>query len=186
MSFKRNEKKDKKQNMFLAFVIISSILIIILLIQQNHKLSVLQNWRKDIEIGQKAESVIGITLKGKNIIIPVKKIPTLLFFFNTTCKTCKKSIPYIVTNYNYFKEKGVKIIGICSEEINPAFKGIDYLKISFPIITDNKSKIFTKYRVHYVPMIVLIDKDERIVYVQPYGENIKQTMNNIRKILTEE
>lgn len=167
-------KKISNQILVVAIIILIGFLII-----QNRKISTMQKWTRDLVIGEKAPRLSGLDLLGNEINIPQKGHSYVIVFFNTICNSCKKSIPYIKAVYDSLIMEKAELIGVCASDSISATNYLKEFSTKFPTIPDEKRQISKKYRVRYVPMMVWIDTNQRIQYIQSYGENVKQTLNVI-------
>lgn len=167
-------KKTSNQILVVAIIILIGFLII-----QNRRISTLQNWTRDLKIGEKAPMFSGLDLLGNEINMPQKGHSCVIVFFNTICNSCKKSIPYINAVYDSLIIEKVELIGVCASNSLSTANYIKIFAVKFPTIPDEKRRISKKYRVRYVPMMVLVDTNQHIKYIQSYGENVKQTLKVI-------
>ena len=97
------------------------------------------------------------SLKGKYVIID---------FWASWCGPCRASIPGVKELYAKYKEKGLEIVGVSCDR-NPE----DWKKASeeeqFPWInlidTQDGNRAATKYAVHYIPSMFLLDQEGKMI-----------------------
>lgn len=173
-----------KNNRFLPSLILVLILVLsglgFLLFKQNQSLSEIINFDKTLQTGDNAPLFKEKSLSGD--LISIKGKTSLLVFFNATCNSCAKNLPVLRDAYENLRNDGIDVIGIISEKKETADNYVNQRKLQFPVIADPKKKIFTKYKVHYVPLMVLINKKGEIRFYQSYGINIKQSLQKIAEL----
>jgi peroxiredoxin len=92
--------------------------------------------------------------------------PVLLDFWATWCEPCRESMPHVQALYDQFKEKGLIVLGIDTNE--PAEKARKYFvdqKYSFANLLGSGSDVIKNYGAEAIPRVVLIDKDGVVRYV---------------------
>ena len=96
-------------------------------------------------------------LKGKVVLID---------FWATWCGPCVGEVPHVVETYKKFHEKGFEIVGISLDQNKDAL--VKFTKghgMTWPQYFDGKgwkNEISTKYGIHSIPAMWLIDKDGNI------------------------
>jgi len=134
---------------------------------------------RQLVVGNAAPKFSAKDLNGRQWTVPQEQKSFLLIFFNTTCNSCRLSMPYIEKSYSQFLLKGIQIIGLCSSNIESTLSYRNSVGINFPVIADQKKNIFRKYKIHYVPTLIWIRGNKKIAHVQAYGESVKQSINLI-------
>jgi peroxiredoxin len=72
-------------------------------------------------------------------------------------------MPYIDNQYQYFKDKGVKVLTIDVGESELVVNNfIERHNLSFPVMID-KGEVQTAYGINPLPITFLIDKDGKVV-----------------------
>lgn len=127
-------------------------------------------------------------LKGREISLSnySGKI-VFLNFWATWCGPCKAEIPDFIEAYKQYKDKGMEIIGISVDRINPksVLKFAEKYKINYPVVMST-DKIIKDYEPGpYVPTTIIIDKEGKIRH-RHIGYMSKETLNNYFLELTEE
>ncbi len=120
---------------------------------------------------------------GKNII--------LIDFWTYSCINCQRTIPYLNTWYEKYKDKGLVIIGIHTPEFdfekdyNNVKRAIEKFGIKYPVAQDNEYQTWNAYKNRYWPRKYLIDIDGFIVY-DHIGEGAYEgTERRIQELLEE-
>lgn len=115
----------------------------------------------------------------------------LLDFWTYSCINCLRTLPYIKSWYEAYKDKGFVVVGIHAPEFefekNTANveKAIKRFGITYPVVQDNAMEIWNRYGNRYWPAHYLINRDGQVVYTH-FGEgNYAVTENNIRALLRE-
>lgn len=121
-------------------------------------------------------------LKGKVVIID---------FWTYSCINCIRTLPYLNTWYNTYKDDGLVIIGVHTPEfafekdINNVKKAAKQYNISYPIVQDNDFKTWRAYNNNYWPAKYIVDKDGYLRYTH-FGEGeYDKTEKVIRQLLAE-
>ncbi|MCT4616444.1 MAG: AhpC/TSA family protein [Marinifilaceae bacterium] len=120
-------------------------------------------------IGMKAQDMLLETYDGDHIRISEISSPlTVLYFWDTDCGHCEKSMPKLKTDiYDKFEEKGVKIVTICIN--NNRTKWTKFLTDHklYDMLNCHDPSENIEYRVFYdvfsTPAIFLLDKDKKII-----------------------
>ncbi|WP_409301457.1 thiol-disulfide oxidoreductase ResA [Peribacillus sp. SCS-155] len=86
-----------------------------------------------------------------------------LNFWGTWCKPCEKEMPYMENQFRAFKDRGVQILAVNSDESEYAVKSFrDKYNLTFPVAID-RGEVQTAYGVDPLPVTFLIDKNGKIV-----------------------
>ena len=140
-------------------------------------------------IGEIAPNINLLTEAGEPVSIHGIHSPyTVLFFWDPECGHCKKTIPFVVDFYNQYKEKGVKVLAICTktgEDITDCWtmakeKGMDI----FVNAADQflRSRYKSIYDVKTTPQIFILDKDKKILVKKIAGEDLKTVMDELLRV----
>lgn len=166
------------QERYISALLIVLILLlsisIILLVNQNHWLSEIIRYESPIKIGQRA--YLFETRSVKDEPVNITSGNAILYFFKLNCDACQESFPAIIKNYSKFKTDGLQVIGISADNKIELIKFIDQNQIQFPIIADPKQQIFTKYRIHFVPLVVMVDSQNRICFYQKSNQSLEDVI----------
>lgn len=121
-------------------------------------------------------------LKGKVVIVD---------FWTYSCINCIRTLPYLNTWYNTYKDDGLVIIGVHTPEfpfekdINNVKKAAKEYNITYPIVQDNDFKTWRAYNNNYWPAKYIVDKNGYIRYTH-FGEGeYDKTEKVIRQLLAE-
>ena len=130
---------------------------------------------------------------GKEITIQelIGKKVILVDFWTYSCINCQRTLPYLTSWYEKYKDQGLEIIGIHTPEfefekdINNVQKAIDRWGVTYPVVLDNDYATWTNYKNRYWPRKYLIDIDGYIVY-NHIGEGAYEvTEKKIQELLNE-
>lgn len=95
---------------------------------------------------------------------------TVLVFWRPGCSTCEKSMPYVNKFYDEYKDKGVKVVSVCTDMGEKAKDCWPYveqkgMKDRFINTYDpaNRSRFYQKYDVRTTPKILILDKNKEIL-----------------------
>lgn len=132
-----------------------------------------------------AEHTNSLTLKE------LKDNVVLIDFWTYSCINCIRTLPYLRSWHEKYKDQGLVIIGVHSPEFefekNPenVRKAISDFEISYPVMQDNNFATWNAYKNRFWPAKYLIDKDGIIRY-QHFGEGAyDETELAIQELLRE-
>ncbi len=101
-------------------------------------------------------------LIGKKVI--------LVDFWTYSCINCQRTIPYLNSWYDKYKDKGLEIVGIHTpefkfeEDYNNVLAAVQKFGIQYPVVLDNEHGTWNAYGNLYWPREYLIDIDGYIVH----------------------
>jgi thiol-disulfide isomerase/thioredoxin len=92
--------------------------------------------------------------------------PVLVDFWATWCEPCREEMPQIQALYDQFKDKGLMVVGIDTDEpAETARKYFEDQHYSFANLLGSGNDVVKKYGAEMIPMVMLIDKDGAVRYV---------------------
>lgn len=108
----------------------------------------------------------------------------VLYFWDPDCGHCKKASPEMIAFETKFKEKGVKLLGICTEirdDVKKCWETIDEREYNWLNLVDPylQSKYKTLYNIESTPQIFILDKDKNIIMKRIGAEQLDDVMNKI-------
>ncbi|MFC3908079.1 cytochrome c biogenesis protein DipZ [Legionella dresdenensis] len=119
-------------------------------------------------------------LKGKVVLVD---------FWTYSCINCIRTLPYIKSWYQKYKDNGLVVIGVHSPEfvfeqdLDNVKQAVKKFGITYPVALDNQFATWRNYTNHYWPAHYLIDRNGQVVYIH-FGEGEYDiTENNIRYLL---
>lgn len=122
-------------------------------------------------------------LKGKVVLVD---------FWTYTCINCIRTLPYVTTWYETYKDDGFVIVGVHTPEFefeknkDNVLEAMEEYGITYPVVQDNDYKIWRSYENRYWPAHYLIDKEGNVRYTH-FGEGkYDETEAKIRKLLEED
>ncbi len=115
----------------------------------------------------------------------------LLQVMTYACINCKRTMPYVVSWYETYKDDGLMVIGIHTPEF--AFEkkkenvetAMEAFGVTFPVVLDNEYKTWRALENRYWPRRYLIDIHGTIVY-DHIGEGAYEETESMIKTLLEE
>ncbi|MBI2611730.1 cytochrome c biogenesis protein DipZ [Candidatus Gottesmanbacteria bacterium] len=134
----------------------------------------------NLPAGRQEESLTMSQLKGKVVLID---------FWTYTCINCIRTLPYVTSWYEKYKDDGLIVVGVHTPEFEFEKKtenvenAIRQYKITYPVAQDNDYKTWDAYSNRYWPAKYLIDKDGILRYYH-FGEGkYEETEEAIRTLL---
>lgn len=110
------------------------------------------------------EDINGSTFELNEVI---GKRVILLSFYASICKPCRDQLEAFSEIYNNFKENGLTLIAIATDDVKTVAKVKPYIKsmgYNFPVLYDTEGTVSNLYYAQLVPFSVLIDMKGYIVY----------------------
>lgn len=172
-------KKLPFQTGGLIALILVSLIIVAQLAKQNRYISELVEHGKDFAVGDKAYTFSAIDLTGQQI--DTKAANVVLIFFSTTCESCVETIDSWKKLYENYSTKGIKVIGISADPRERTKQFVKKYGLPFSILSDADHTIGWKYRVRYVPLIVLVDHEGKIRFYRKRGQPMDEVLSLIEQ-----
>ena len=122
-------------------------------------------------------------LIGKKVI--------LVDFWTYSCINCQRTLPYLTSWYEKYRDQGLEIIGVHTPEfefekdINNVRKAAAQYNIEYPVVLDNDYGTWSAYRNRYWPRKYLIDIDGYVVYDHIGEGGYEETEKIIQQLLEE-
>ncbi|MFC7299525.1 thioredoxin family protein [Herminiimonas aquatilis] len=121
-------------------------------------------------------------LRGKVVLVD---------FWTYTCINCIRTLPYVKSWYEKYKDKGLVVIGVHTPEY-PFERSTDNVKsaikrfgITYPVAQDNQYATWNAYSNRYWPAVYLTNKKGQVVY-KHFGEgSYQETEAAIKALLAQ-
>jgi thiol-disulfide isomerase/thioredoxin len=137
---------------------------------------------KGIEKWLNSEPLSMSSLRGKVVLVD---------FWTYTCINCIRTLPYVKTWNEKYKDQGLVVVGVHTpeysfERFTPNVQdAIKRFGITYPVAQDNKYATWEAYRNVYWPAFYLVDKRGNIIYTH-FGEGrYKETEAAIQQALAQ-
>lgn len=125
------------------------------------------------------------TPEGKNLSLSnFKGKYVVLDFWASWCPDCRKDMPNVLRMYNKFHKQGVEFIGISMDTDKEAWKkaiakyGIQYPQVS-ELVKFHDTKIAAQYGVKWIPSMVLVDPNGKVVLSTVLSYKMENTLTGI-------
>lgn len=121
----------------------------------------------------------------------VGKKVVLLDIWTYSCINCQRTLPYLKSWWEKYKDKGLVIIGLHTPEFEFEKKyenvlaAVKKFGLEYPVVLDNDYSTWRAYRNQYWPRKYLIDIDGYIVYDHIGEGGYEETERQIQKALAE-
>jgi thiol-disulfide isomerase/thioredoxin len=92
--------------------------------------------------------------------------PTLLFFWATWCKACRKVQPMVSSLAEKYKGK-IQVIGMNTGGLDSVQAVSDYRKrnsITYPLLLDRTNRVAGAYGIVAIPAVIVLDPNGQIRY----------------------
>ncbi|MDE6452318.1 MAG: TlpA family protein disulfide reductase, partial [Odoribacter sp.] len=150
------------------------------------KVTYVEQLPEAVQVGQPFIDFTGETPDGKSIslseIVRNNKL-VMLDFWASWCAPCIQSMPGLVDIYKEYKEKGLEIIGISSDENAQRWKdaiqkhGMNWLQIR----SAGEDRIGQDYVIKFIPYTILIGQDGKIIARCLKGDELREKIQEVLK-----
>lgn len=90
----------------------------------------------------------------------------MINFWASWCAPCRQEMPLLEDMYKKYKGLGFTILGVnVEEDTSKAKRLLKNIRVSFPILFDNKNKVSKLYKVAAMPTTVIVDRDGNMRYL---------------------
>jgi len=128
------------------------------------------------------------SLDGKNTRLKEYRGQVVLInFWASWCGPCRQEMPLLDEIYNKYMRAGLVLFSVnLDEQRDPAAEMARTLKVSYPVLFDERKDVSRAYQVGTVPVTVLIDRAGVVRYVsegykpgyeQRYIEKLRELLN---------
>jgi len=121
-------------------------------------------------------------LRGKVVLVD---------FWEYTCVNCLRTLPYVKSWYEKYKDKGLVVVGVHTPEFSfgkslaNVKEAVMRLGISFPIAIDSDYAVWSAYANSYWPRKYLIDAQGKIRYDHTGEGGYEEFEKHIQELLKE-
>ncbi len=141
----------------------------------------LSNRIKSLKPGKLAPNIILKDTSGNNqSLYSLSAKAKLIVFYSTECTHCAESMPALVEIYNMYKEQGLEAYGIALTDSASIWKKeIKTFKMNWINLSDLRglrSPIIQTYNITSTPEIIILNKDNYIMYKPKNMEEIHATL----------
>lgn len=93
---------------------------------------------------------------------------TILDFWATWCKPCKKAMPKLNDLYAKYKDQGVNVIGISCDgprSIGQVSMVAQSLGVDYPILKDIDCEVMSALQLQAFPTLLILDENREVVWM---------------------
>lgn len=137
-------------------------------------------------IGNIAPDFSGLTPEGKTLSLnDVKSKVTIIDFWASWCKPCRRENPNVVKLYEKYHDKGLEIIGVSLDnngQKNRWVKAIEQDGLTWPQISNLKGwkePVAVQYGVRSIPATFILDKTGKIVATRLRGKALEDKVEEL-------
>nr|WP_272914949.1 thiol-disulfide oxidoreductase ResA [Sediminibacillus terrae] len=176
-------KKKKKRRLWMRIVVLSLFMFVVGFV-------LYQNFTKDSEVvnaGDMAPDFALKTLSGETVqLSDYRGQGVFLNFWATYCKPCEEEMPYIESQYQKFKDEGVKVLAVDVGENDVTVSAfVERKGMTFPVLMDSREELLDAYGIGPIPVTFLIDKNGKVVDRITAGLTEPQVRDYMKKIQPE-
>ena len=128
------------------------------------------------------------TLEGSpDSLSSYKGHPVLLNFWGTWCPPCREEMPRLVATYHAHQSAGLIILAIDLTDQELSKKDVQRFvaefQMPFPVLLDERGKVFRRYKLHGLPTSVFIGADGVVRAVNPGPTSATALQQHLAEIL---
>lgn len=139
------------------------------------------NVLKSVEPGNIAPDFTLNDIEGNAVTLSdMKGDVIILDFWSSACGPCRRENPNVLSIYNDYKDKGLKVISVTGDTRREAWikaveeDGMIWTQLS--AIGEKENPAVSLYGVTTIPHIIVIDKDFKIIAKQIHGDELRETV----------
>ncbi len=145
-------------------------------------------WAADLE-GQPAPDFALRSLGGENLRLSEHLGEVVLInFWATWCGPCRQEMPLLDELYARYKLAGLTVLGVnIDDSAERAAEMASTLKVSYPVLFDERKDVSRSYQIGAMPFTVLIDREGVVRHVtegfkpgyeKRYADQLRQLLND--------
>lgn len=142
---------------------------------------------ENVLIGKTAPNIILYDVNEKPVAIQeIDADYTVLVFWKPDCGHCKTSMPAIIDFQEKFRDKDVKVVGICTKmgsKFDECWEVVQNLKMEnfYLNLADgkNRSNFHALYNIQTTPQIFVLDRNKKILIKQIPADKLGEIVENI-------
>jgi peroxiredoxin len=131
--------------------------------------------------GDKAKEITLPDTKGNTISLSsLKGKVVLIDFWASWCGPCRRSVPDLKKEYAKYQSKGFEIYGVSLDADKFAWKmAIKEDHVDWIHVNDASGAVAGMWNVNYIPNTFLLDKDGKILAVNPSHEELEALLQKL-------
>lgn len=143
-----------------------------------------KNPEQENQIGQAAPAFVLKDLNGSPYYLDnFKGRVVLLRFWATRCESCKVEMPRLENSYRKLLPSGLMVIAVNVEDpTDKATAFANELRLTYPVLIDEKKEVTKLYQVYGVPTSFIIDK-KGTIRERIFGDLTEEAMERMVKPL---
>ena len=132
-------------------------------------------------VGDKAREINLPDIKGKNISLSsLQGKVVLIDFWASWCGPCRRTVPDLKKTYAKYQSKGFEIFGVSLDSDKNDWKqALKEDNINWIHVNDSRGNVAGIWNVMYIPNVFLLDKNGKIVAVNPSHEELDTLLQKL-------
>lgn len=132
--------------------------------------------------GEKITDIKGVRPGGQLVSIhDFKSTYKVIFIWAPDCSHCLASLPGMNEVYRKFKSERISFVSMSVIKLDSAFGNPFEWKDSYEIQYGWRNEFLVKYAIAYTPVILLIDKKDRVITVETEPSTLSQRLSELPK-----
>ncbi|MGP4070421.1 thiol-disulfide oxidoreductase ResA [Halobacillus sp. B29] len=173
----------KKKRLIMRTVVLSFFLFLVAFV-------IYQSFTRESDVinaGDQAPDFTLQTLEGETVqLSDYRGQGVFLNFWATYCKPCEEEMPYIESQYQKFKEQGVKVLAVDVGENDVTVESfVERKDMTFPVLMDRGEQLIDAYGIGPIPVTFLVDENGKVVDRITAGMTEAQVREYMKRIQPE-
>jgi peroxiredoxin len=128
------------------------------------------------------------TLEGKSVsLADMRNSVVLVTFWATWCKPCKEEMPQISALYDTLHKEGLEMVAVTNESARTVRSYLKNKDFRFPILLDQKEKLFDRFKIDRFPTTLVIDQSGKLAlrHVGPTDWNSPSIISTLHSLISQ-